>query len=173
MRDRLVTLGLALAFGVLAACDARPLSPVGSSALAVQDQTANPSDPFGACLVDQHTHGWFDCSQGNTTCTGWGGGTCVQGDCPAVYHAVCDHTCQVDADCPVPATGNVQPICQTSVHSCQLPCDNNHSCPNGYVCQSTRDWGLFDGSGNPIPAPFMCMQTINDSGEADGGRWGP
>ena len=125
-------------------------------------------DPYGACerdTSDPNRPFHYVCTAGGGDCTGWGSGTAVcsavtyQCDYDQVFHQVCDHPCQTAEDCPVPKTGNAHAICQPEVHACQLTCDESTTCPDGYVCTPTADWGLSSG-GVPIPAPFMCMQTL-------------
>jgi hypothetical protein len=165
----LVTIGVGIGMAIVAGCDPIPLPAIGSSGVQAQevgaDKPANPADPFGSCLVTD-VNGFlvnFDCSQGHTTCTGWGSGvTCDGGSCPPqTFHMVCDHPCYVAADCPIPATGSSRAVCHPDFHTCQLPCDASTTCPDGHTCQATAEWGLFDGAGKPIPLPFMCMQTIS------------
>jgi len=176
----IAVLGLALALGTAGGCQLDPRAlPAGAEGMQVNGNgghpggsggaPGDPNDPFGICLTDQHDFGWFDCSTHDTTCTGWGSTTCGSGGCVSTDHAVCDHTCQTAADCPIPATGNVHPICHPYVHACQLPCDANSTCPDGLTCQSTAEWGLSDAAGNRIPPPFQCMQTLTAT-DSDGGR---
>gem|GEM_PF-6536355 len=55
---------------------------------------------------------------------------------------LCTYYCEVDSDCPTPATGTARPICQpygdyiVNGHTadCRLPCDANTVCPDGMTC---------------------------------------
>lgn len=137
--------------------DAGPDSGTGSG------NSANPDDPFGACLDTSVGDPSFACSQRGAPCAGGGHGHSQTGDDGYIsgeYHVMCDHRCDVDADCPVPETGDSRPVCQTDYQFCQLPCDPSTICPDGYTCQPTDEWLAKDGDGNPIALPFLCMQTI-------------
>lgn len=135
---------------------------------------ADPTDPFGACVRDPAaTSTWpFVCSTGQASCTGWGPDmTCSEGVCDiGPVHAVCDPPCDTTSDCPRPRTGTVEPVCHPRSHFCELPCDESSVCPDGFTCQDTAKWGLYDSVGK-IPAPFVCMQVL-PSGDylySDGG----
>ena len=149
-------------------CDPVQTSAIGENEIAANeiaaDEPADPDDPFGACeVVGGPTEGLieFRCSQGGVACTGWGAaGGCNEIGCYAEpFNAICDHHCETDADCPVPETGDVEPVCHTGVRACQLPCGPGDTCPDGFTCKSTAEWGLSHESG-PIPPPFQCMQTL-------------
>jgi hypothetical protein len=125
---------------------------------------ANADDPYGTCVLGGDSDVFpFRCNRPDTACTGWGGGLsrpCAEGSClHQTFHVVCDHTCETADDCPVPLSGDVVPVCIERVHACQLPCDDDTSCPDGYSCQSTADWGLSDADG-PIPLARLCLQTF-------------
>lgn len=127
---------------------------------AASETPARSMDPYGSCQVPEGSteHFPFECSTGTTTCTGWGG-PCTPEGCDD-YYVVCDHTCMSDGDCPVPLTGDAVPVCNESVHACNLVCDETTTCPDGYVCQSTEQWGLLDSNGAPVPPPFLCMEVF-------------
>jgi hypothetical protein len=149
--------------------------PDASDNLANSNGAADPTDPFGACVLGPTGSSmWpFVCSTGTASCTGWGSGmTCSEGICNiGPFHAVCDPPCDTTSDCPRPRTGTVEPVCQTRNHFCQLPCDESSVCPDGFTCQDPTGWGLSDSVGK-IPAPFMCMQVLpsGDYFHLDGGR---
>jgi hypothetical protein len=156
---------------MLAACDASRGTAIVSSGIQVDDAAVDFSDPFGGCQITTSSPGNdifpLACSQRGAACTGGGSGSCGPEGCAQVFHAMCDHTCQVDADCPVPSTGDSRPVCQTAFHFCQLPCDDATACPSGYTCQASASWLPQDTNGNPLALPFLCMQTITVT--SDGG----
>lgn len=128
------------------------VDPVGAA-------TADPADPYGSCepVAEADFPSFpFGCSTPDTACTGWGSAF------NSTYFVVCDHTCETSADCPTPSTGDAVPTCLDSVHACELPCDDETTCPNGYQCVSTEEWGLSSG-GEPVPLPFICMQLYTVS----------
>ncbi len=61
---------------------------------------------------------------------------------------LCLYYCEVDADCPTPATGSAVPTCTPfgdvvengHTASCTLPCDSNVDCPDGMACQTGECW---------------------------------
>jgi hypothetical protein len=158
-----VSIAVALLHTTLSGCDptvATAIEPSGVS-IAHVETAADPADPYGACTLAQAPSPYgaqttYQCSTGGD-CTGWGSGTV---SCPGNYdetdHMVCDHPCDTDESCPVPGSGTAIPVCLSTVHACELPCDDTTLCPDGYACQSTDDWGV--SSSNKLP--FMCMQTM-------------
>ena len=161
-----LTLGVAACGGVAEESREAPLEAGQGSVVA--SRSANPDDPYGACerVPEPSQPFHYVCTAGSVDCTGWGGGqtVCNAGTSECIndqtFHLVCDHGCDTANDCPVPTTGTARAICQPDVHACQLTCDESTTCPDGYVCQSTSDWGLSTSGGVRIPAPFMCMQTF-------------
>jgi hypothetical protein len=148
--------------GAMAACNSTPVPAIG--ALAVP---ANPDDPSGACVAAEPdnlfwSHYRHRCTQRGASCNGFGGSGCMWssvtgGSCgKSTLYMVCEHTCEVAADCPIPATGDVAPICAAGHHGCYLPCSAGSRCPDGYQCQSTAAWGELPGR----PAS-ICMQRID------------
>lgn len=168
--------GAALAvLGLMVGCDTGRGSLVSSSGAQVDHGQVDLGDPFGACQItrSEPANAIFPlaCSQRNAPCTGGSEGAVCgpQGCPPQVFHVMCDHTCQVDADCPVPSTGASRPVCQPDFHFCQLPCDDATACPAGYTCQASEPWLPHDGAGKPLGLPFLCMQTITVPDAGDGG----
>jgi hypothetical protein len=61
---------------------------------------------------------------------------------------LCTHYCDVDAECPMPATGSAVPTCTPfgdvimdgHTASCTLPCDSKVTCPDGMECQDGECW---------------------------------
>jgi hypothetical protein len=132
----------------------------------VPNVAADPDDPY-TCTAreDPALPDWFpsiECTASDGGCTGWGGGGyCDESGCEVgPFNTYCDLPCQSDADCPLPLTGTARPICHPGVHACQLPCGDDVACPVGMACMDTSPWGLSDSNG-PIPAPFMCMQSLD------------
>lgn len=159
-----------LLLSALAACEAQHVDAITESSSqpivldAPPDAGPIDGDPYGACELDLDTAVFpFRCNVPDTACTGFGTGTRVIGpettSFVETYHVVCDHICETAADCPVPRTGNAEPVCLDSVHACELRCDDDLTCPDGYVCQDTGNWGLSNSYGN-IPLPRICMQTF-------------
>jgi hypothetical protein len=162
----LVALG---AFAAAAGCDSSRAQAITATGAQVDNGGVDFSDPFGGCTLGGD-HFPLECSQRGAPCTGGSEGTlCGPGGCsPETFHVMCDHTCQVDADCPIPATGDSRPVCQTEFHFCQLPCGGTTTCPVGYTCQASEPWLPHDGAGNPLGLPMLCMQTITIT-RPDGG----
>jgi hypothetical protein len=80
-----------------------------------------------------------------------GGAACTQG-------CSCIETCAVDAECPVPATGNAVPVCLDwgpgfENDRCILPCGGGEVCPDGMVC--APEWGDVCMWVSPLP-PDEC-----------------
>lgn len=127
---------------------------------------ADPSDPYGSCELTNSRGLPFACSVSGVPCAGWGGaslGLCADADCETeAFRVVCDHSCAMDIDCPVPSSGNAVPVCISGLHACELPCDESTTCPDGYACESTASWGV-EHNGVPATLPFICMQTLSAS----------
>jgi hypothetical protein len=72
----------------------------------------------------------------------------VRGDASGSTACLCRKYCQVDTDCPLPATGTATPICvpfgdvveNGHTAACSLPCDAFTTCPSGMECQSGECW---------------------------------
>jgi hypothetical protein len=125
----------------------------------VVDQPA-ATDPFGACVPSDELFP-YTCSNGIAPCTGQGvWSPCGPEGC-GVFHVVCDNTCQVDADCPVPLTGTSRPSCEATYHFCRLPCETDADCPSGHTCQDGTLWLARGADGESLGLRRMCMQTLH------------
>ncbi|MFT3764524.1 MAG: hypothetical protein QM820_03250 [Minicystis sp.] len=132
-----------------------------------------PGDPWGACSPTPNLasdssgspplEGLLGVCSTSTaehpeTCTGFGSAwSSVQAPCIDA-HAMCDHACATDADCPVPGTGTAVPYCGRT-NSCWLPCDNGETCPQGLTCLDGSQWGLSDAQG-PLPPAKLCLSVF-------------
>ena len=153
-----------LVAGALGGCQANPARAIASGNVSVAAGDADPSDPFGACVVGASPDSFFPlvCSHPGSACTGGSeGASCNASGCtPDVFHVMCDNNCYVDADCPIPLTGTSRGSCHTDFHFCRLPCTADADCPTGSTCQDGTKWLSLDSAGNPAGLPHMCMQTI-------------
>ncbi len=78
-------------------------------------------DPFPTCVASG--------DGGPPECRGNIGSFGVNTD--TITSCACRPSCVTDADCPIPSTGDVGPVCE---RSCVLPCDASSRCPDGQVC---------------------------------------
>ncbi len=131
----------------------KPTEPVG---------VADESDPWGACVVnDTQSDGEFPgtCSSTGGVCEGTseiGYDSGPGGDYPfGNFWVTCQHACEEDSDCPVPGTGTAEPEC--GIVGCQLPCDDNTTCPDGFFCFD--DGGYADDGSRDY-----CVQYIEVEG---------
>jgi hypothetical protein len=136
---------------VLWACGAEHVTPIEGSDTnlrLISDTPVVAGDPFGACDAEL-----FECSVRGAGCGGWSDPrACNSSGCePERHHIACHHFCGTSADCPVPLTGDSQPVCEQQF--CQLPCDTA-TCPNGYQCVEPV------GGSVGYYLPKVCMQTF-------------
>jgi hypothetical protein len=111
-------------------------APAAGGAVAVAgyfSDTPVPVDPgpYGYCAAGETSYypqcpfsshgGWGDPELG--VC----GETCM-----------CNYPCGTDADCPTPSTGTAVAVCSQTYRpgSCQIPCNNGETCPDGMSCLS-------------------------------------
>jgi hypothetical protein len=160
--------------GALAGCEPNPAKAITARAVSVSTGDADPSDPFGSCVIGNSGAAFFPlvCSHAGAACTGGDeGSTCNAGSCTAhVFHVMCDNPCVVDADCPVPLTGSARGSCHPDFHFCRLPCSGDSDCPTGSTCQDGTQWLARDSAGNSLGLCGMCMQTLTIQVGGDGGQ---
>jgi hypothetical protein len=156
--------GLALC---VAGCGTSALDDADEQGLAAQSASkpVDPDDPFGACVLEQARLEEFlpdyfapefgQCTQPDPevtlgACFGWAGPTEL---CTYRYWTYCTHFCHTDADCPSPKTGNAKVACGGAV--CELPCNKNTICPDGFTCADPADRGISGTGVRPL-----CVQYI-------------
>jgi hypothetical protein len=152
-------LGLALACGG----DSGGGDETGDATAGDASPAAVPEDPYGPCgdpsaAVPCDTHATAVCEQRTDDASG-------------TDYAVCAVPCNVDADCPALAAGNIPPSCAVpSVGDprCRIVCNlAANSCPSGMVCLDGDPpecmWALGGGPGHASAEEF-CATACEECG---------
>jgi hypothetical protein len=89
----------------------------------------------GACPPDGIDDAYPWCSPINFTACADGDWRLRYIDCtdPEPSGCMCLLPCTIDADCPVPTTGNAVPVCEDA-EACSLSCAGGETCPDGMTC---------------------------------------
>ena len=143
-KSRMVWLGTVMA---MTACGQIAAEPIDSAEQNAIVGVADPTDPYTCEMKDGYDPD-ADEPQLSMQCTATGGACFSNAESRATadgWHAwaygACEHSCDVDADCPMPTSGTSSPICfrwqDTPAGfpgSCVLPCGGGQACPNGFYC---------------------------------------
>lgn len=78
-------------------------------------------------------------------------------------HMVCAYSCNVDSDCPQPASGTAVATCVSPAGtypgggSCAIGCGAGETCPDGFIC-AQPGLSFTSASGALVPYPKSCLQ---------------